>query len=269
MDDINDIVSFKSGGSSEPAVEAKAEPVQPVAEAAPKGEPEKAAATPAAVERDESGRFKAKAGEPAQEPQTEVKPEPAKPAGQLAALLAERAKRQEAEQRQAALEQEIAALKSGQTEKPDVFTDPEGTVQRLVDQKIAPVKQRFFAMSVQAAEKQYGAEFEAAAEQFMALAEANPGLIQQLKDSEDPGEFVYQTGTNTPEFRQAQAKKASEALSAKDTEIAALKAEVEALKNAQQSRNAVPESLNRQPSGAVPARESDSDINSIVRFKTG
>src|SRR5690606_36891154 len=149
------------------------------------------------------------------------------------------------------------------------FTDPEGTVQRLVDQKLAPLKQRLFAQSVQAAEKQYGAEFEAAAEQFMALAEANPALVQQLKDSEDPGLFVYQVGTNTPEFREAQAKKASEALAAKDSEIAALKAELESLKNAKHQRDAVPESLNRQPSGAVPQREDADDINSIVRFKTG
>jgi hypothetical protein len=264
MDDVSSIVRFQSGGSSEPVAEAKVQAPATVVEAQPepKGEPEKAAATPA-VERDESGRFKAKVEAQTEQPaQPEAPAQQEKPKGQLAALLAERAKRQE-------LEAQLAALQAGQQEKPDVFTDPEGTVQRLVEQKLAPVKQRFFAMSVQAAEKQYGAEFESAAEQFMALAEANPALIQQLKDSEDPGQFVFEVGTNTPEFRAAQAKKASEALSAKDTEIAALKAQIETLKKAQESREAVPESLNRQPSGAVPARQSDTDINSIVRFKTG
>jgi hypothetical protein len=260
VDDINDIVQFKSGGetSAEPV---KAEPVE-----APTGEAEQAAATPAA-ERDEAGRFKAKEAEPAKAEAPEAKPveKPAeKPSGQLAALLAERAKRQQ-------LEQELAQLRQGQaTEKPDIFTDPEKVVQSLVEQKLAPVKQRFFQMSMQAATGKYGQEFEAAAEQFSELADANPALITQLREADDPGEFVYLVGSNTPSFRKAQADKLQQTVSAKDAEIAALKAELEAAKAAQAARNAVPDSLNRQPSGAVPARDTDiEDARSIVRFKSG
>lgn len=262
MDDINSIVMFQGGGS--PA-EAKAE--APAETTAPTGEPEAATATPA-VERDEAGRFKGKQAEakPTEatqqvEAKPEVKPE-AKPTGQLAALLAERAKRQQ-------LEQELAQLRQQpQAEKQDIWTDPEAAVQKLVDQRLSPIRQRFFTMSMQSAEGKYGQEFEAAATQFMELADANPALAQQLREADDPGEFVYVVGSNTPAFRQAQAQKSQEALSAKDAQIAALTAELETLKTAQQHRSAVPDSLNRQPSGAVPSRAADpEDINTIVRFK--
>lgn len=271
-DDINSIVPFRSGAFAESQSEpAKAEPVE--AKDEPKGEE---AAPPAATERDEAGRFKAK--DEAEKPAEAAKPEGQeteqksakqdKASGQLAALMAERAKRQE-------LERELAQLRAGNqpsTAQPetDIFTDPEKAVQTLVEKQVAPLRQRFFNMSMQAAQGRYGDEFDAAAEHFMVLAEANPNLSQQLRAAEDPGEFVYLVGTSTPEFRQAQAKKATEALAAKEAENAALKAEIEALKKGQSARDAVPDSLNRQPSGSVPEREADQeDAMNIVRFKSG
>lgn len=261
MDDINSIVSFKSGGEpskAEPA--AKAEPVVETPQE-PKGEQ---AATPAAQERDEAGKFKAKE-EVKADPKVETKVEPKeqKPVGQLAALMAERAKRQE-------LERRLAALEKGQpqAEKPDIFTDPERAVAELVNQQTGPIRERFFKQSINTAAKSYE-DFDAAAENFSAMMEANPSLIQQLRSEEDPGEFIYRVGSNTPEFREAQAAKTREQLSAKDTEIAALKAQIETLTKTSQAKNDVPESLNRQPSGAIPDRDSDTDIKNIVRFKSG
>ncbi len=256
----SDIALFKSGGASSGAK--------------PTGE---VAATPAAEktqERDDSGKFKSK--EPAAEAKAEVKPEskpeakpaevkPAekqepKPTGQLAALMAERAKRQE-------LERRLAALESGKAETPDIFTEPEKAVQALVAKQVAPIKSEFFLMSLENAQSKH-ADFEAAMENFVKVMDANPALENQLREERNPGEFIYLVGSNTPEFRQARDSKHREEVSAKDTEITALKAELETLKAAAKARSEVPESLNRQPSGAVPERDGDEmDIRKIVRFK--
>lgn len=268
-DDIQSIVMFNTGAGTPAA----ADTAQAVTESQPTGE---SAASPAVVERDEAGKFKAKEQASQAQPDAQQQPEakPAetaqeKPKGQLAALMAERQKRQQ-------LEQELAQLRASQQsgatqqQETDIFADPQKAVQELVDRQVAPLRQRFFTMSMQSAEGRYGQEFEAAAEQFMVLADVNPNLAQQLKDAEDPGEFVYLVGTNTPQFREAQSKKATEALKAKDAELAALKAELESLKKGQQARDAVPDSLNRQPSGSVPLRESDvEEVGNIVRFKSG
>jgi hypothetical protein len=258
---INDIVSFNGSGKE------------------PSGETAKAEAATPAVERNESGQFKSKEqtedkaevpakaeaeAKPEVDAKVETKPEPKaeKPTGQLAALLAERAKRQE-------LEARLAKLEQGNTEKPDFFTDPEKAARDLVQKEIAPLKQRYFQRSITDAQKAHGEDFEAAAENFSQLIEANPVLREQWLKEDDPGEFIYLVGSNTPEFRQAREAKTQETLTAKDAQIATLTAEIEAMKKAQGARDSVPESLNRQPSGSVPARQDDDDISSIVRFKTG
>ncbi len=266
MDDINSIVMFNGKAESAPAPEATVE-AAPAAAATTAAEVEQST-----QERDEHGRFKP--AEPAKAPaQVEQKAEPvqstqqAQPAkveeGRMSALLAERAKRQQAEQRLAELERR---LQSGQPqEEPDIFTDPARVVQQHVQQAVAPFRQVMFNQSVQLAESQYP-DFSEAAQHFLALTERNPQLKDAWLNSEDPGEFAYHWGTSTPEYRQAFAKRYTDQVSAKDTEIATLKAEIANLKNSQ--LNAVPESLNRQPSGAVPAREgNDLDIRNIVRFK--
>jgi hypothetical protein len=255
----SEIALFKSGGQST---------------ATGASIPDKAA-TPAAQERDEGGKFKAKESEKVEaKPEAETakpvetasKPEAKaeKPTGQLAALMAERSKRQ-------ALEQELAALKQGkQTESPDIFTEPEKAVKALVDKEVAPLKIRFFQRSVADAQKAYP-DFGDAYENFAKIIDAgNAALLAELQAADDPGEFIYLVGSNTPEFRAARDTKHREEMTAKDAEITALKAEIETLKGARKAQDEVPESLNRQPSGAVPARDSDRmDINNIVRFKSG
>ncbi len=256
MDDINDIVSFKSGGSeaakAEPVVETPAEPK--VVEAAPT----------AAQERDESGKFKAKAEAEKPVENTEPTTVSERPVEQkkdsVSALIAMRQRLQAAENR-------VRELEAGKTEKPDIFTEPEKAVQELVAQQVAPIKAKFFTRSVQDAEKAHD-DFGAAYSNFEKLMDANPALLLELREAEDPGEFIYLVGSNTPEHREAMAAKHRETVSAKDAEIAALKAENEALKKSQTARSDVPESLNRQPSGAIPDRDSDSDISKIVRFKS-
>jgi hypothetical protein len=265
VDDINSIVRFSSGSSN-------AAPTEQPAPEAPKGDTaDKADAAPPAAERterDEAGRFKSKADEVENQVKEEKAPDkvPAKPeekpTGQLAALMAERAKRQE-------LERKLAALEKGGTEPHDFFTDPDKAVKELVAQQVAPIRQKFFERSLRDAEKEHD-DFDAAAENFSRLLDQHPALRERWLAEDDPGEFVYLVGSNTPEFRAARESKYRDEMSAKDAKIAALEAEIASVKNAQKAREEVPESLNRQPSGAVPRRDGDSeDINQIVRFKSG
>jgi hypothetical protein len=259
--DIGSIVRFQ--GSSEPVVETQKVETQVES----KGEE----AAPPAAERDESGRFKGK-----EEQKVEVKPEPEakveakpevkeaeKPTGTLAALMAERAKRQAAEQRVAELEAK------GQADKPDFYADPDKAVDERVTKLVAPIREKFFKQSLKAASDAHE-DFEAAAEHFNSLVESDPSLAKQWLEDEDPGEFIYRVGSNTPAHREAQAAKVKEQLSAKDARIAELEAKLAVTEGAKKAADEVPESLNRQPSGPVPARDSDrADINNIVRFKSG
>lgn len=258
MDDINDIVMFNGKAESAPAPEA-------TVEAAPA-----AAATTAAEveqprqERDEHGKFKA--AESAKTPeaaQQQGQPEPAKAEkGQMSALLAERAKRQELERKYAELERR---LQGQPQEERDIFTDPAGVVQEHVSKAVAPFRQLMFNQSVQLAEGKHQ-DFAEAVQHFLALTEENPQLRDNWLNSDDPGEFAYVVGSSTPQYRESFAKRYTDQVSAKDAEIATLKAQIADLQKSQ--LNAVPASLNRQPSGAVPARESNElDIREIARFK--
>ncbi len=261
MDDINSIVMFE--GAKPEAEPAKAEPTGEVAktETAPPAESTR--------ERDETGKFKAKEPEVKVEPEkVEAKPEVKAEKGQMSALLAERGKRQEAERALQEMRERIAALEAGKTEKADIFTDPEKAVGELVAKQVAPLRERFFNQSIKAAEKSHAEDWEQVATAFADMAEKDATLWERLRSAEDPGEFIYETGSNTPEFRQQQARKAQEMVSAKDAEIATLKAQLEELKKSQAKLAEVPESLNRQPSGAIPSRNDDEySINNIVRFK--
>jgi hypothetical protein len=168
----------------------------------------------------------------------------------LAALKAEREKRQQLEQRLA----EVSKPTDGKSD--DFYADPEKSVDERVNKLVAPIRERFFNQSLKAAAKEHE-DFEAAAAHFATLLESDPSLHGLWMASEDPGEFVYQRGSDTPAHREAQVAKVKEQLSAKDAEIAALKARLEAAETAKKASDEVPESLNRQPSGAVPERDSD------------
>jgi hypothetical protein len=192
---------------------------------------------------------------------TETKKEPLKPA-ELAAIIDERRKRQEAER-------ELAELKGSKTEAPDFFADPEKAVEAKVQQIVAPIREKFFKQSITTAASAH-TDFEQAAEVFAGMVEADPALRSQWLADDDPGEFIYRAATNTPAHREKFASELKSQLSAKDAEIAALKAELEGKSKAQAELSAVPKSLNNVASGVPKAADTqDDDIASIVRFKTG
>lgn len=274
METSESVALFKSVETTMPAHDAPAAKTETTT-----GE---GAASPAAQARDDAGRFKGagktdggtpevKTGaETTTETTTTAKvPTPAaaipeeKPQGTMAALLAERSKRQ-------AAERELAALKAGNGSQaaPDIFTDPDKAVSTMVEQRVAPIMRRFFTASLETAQTKYS-DFDAAASSFMALLDKNPALENQWRNADDPGEFAYVVGTSTPEFRKVREESHRSEITTKDAEITALKAKVAALEAGQKAQQEVPDSLNRQPSGALPARDSDvDDIRTIVRFKS-
>lgn len=266
MDDINEIVVFEGKTPSAPAQEAG------VIETASPAEP-KATTT---QERDESGKFKASepVKEPVPEPKEPEKKQESQPAaaqsGQMAALLAERARRQQAEADRQKLEAELQRLRSGGTEQPataDFYANPEQAVDERVARHLAPFRQTFISQSIELASRSHE-DFDDAIKHLMEAADQNPELQSMLVNHENPGEFAYFIGSTTPAFRQSFAQKHTQRLGEKDAEIATLKARIAELESGQKAVAALPESLNRQPSGSVPARDSnDMDIRNIVRFK--
>ena len=169
------------------------------------------------------------------------------------------------------LERQLAEAKSGQPkEEPDFWADPEKAVQEQVQKAVIPLKERLFKQSISSAAEKH-TDFEQAAERFEQMVSENPSLQQQLRESDDPGEFIYQTASKTPEVMEKQVGTLKSQMAEMEKKLAALAAENESLKKGQAAVAAVPPSLNAIPSAAAPkaADVDDDDISTIVRFKTG
>jgi len=294
MEDINSIVRFQGGSGTAPASDKSsaapnaASAEAPAAANTPKGE---VAAPPAAGNektsetqqeakagdakageekptqaRDESGKF-AKAAEtpPAEKP---------KSGDQTGAIIAMRQRLQAAENRVRELEG------SGKAAPPSVLEDEDRAFNTRIDQGTRGLREQNFRMSMKLARLTHGETFAQAEQAFAEAAEQDERLIAGLRASDDPGDYIYTVGLQIKElasvggdfvkYREKIAAESQAQLTERDNRIKALEAEVASLKQSQTAREEVPASLNRQPSGAVPAREGDSmDVNKIVRFKSG
>ncbi len=191
--------------------------------------------------------------------QPEAKPEPLT-ASEHAALVALKSKVKD-------LERQLGEKKPEAT---DFYTDPEKAVEERVQKAVAPIKERFFKQSVEAAAAKHS-DFGVAVEAFDKLVSANPALHREWIESEDPGEFIYRVATNTPEHREKAFGDLKAQLADKDQKLNALAAEIEALKKGQAELAAVPKSLNSVASGSTPkaTETEDESLDKIVRFKTG
>jgi hypothetical protein len=167
-------------------------------------------------ERDEKGRFKSKEETGVEnEPQPEVVVEPVpptEPSNQLppaeyAALRDERRKRQEAEQRAAAIEAHYAQLarqqqaQQPQQPRPEFWDNPEQYLQsefahfgeRLIQQMEQKQQIERINASEQAAKSKY-ADYSDAYQAFEQAVQLNPRLAYELAQAPDPGEFAYSKG---------------------------------------------------------------------------
>jgi len=251
----------------------KAEPVQ----APPEAKGEKEAAPPAAeskpaeesaeakAARDEKGRF-AKAEEKPAEKQE-------KPRADVAAIIAERRKRQEAEQRYA----ELLAKQQTPVAKPSVFENEDAAISARVNEGNQPIREAIYKLSVKTARAIYK-DFSEAEAAFLEAMDRDPRLIEGLRASDDPGEYIYSMGIHVREladvggdlmkYRDKVTAASQAKLDEQSKQIAALTAQIETLTKSQAELAAVPRSLNGVPSTPVKAGDEDADdIRNIVRFK--
>jgi hypothetical protein len=157
--------------------------------------------------RDEKGRFAPK-GE-----KEDVSPTSVEPPLDHAALIGERRRRQEAEQRFEQLQAQLAQQAQPQFQQqqgiPDRWEDPEGYDRYLIAQASqlaeeravhAVQTQRIYSSAV-AARSKY-ADYGDAHAVFGDMVQTNPTLFQQMVNAPDPAEFAYQTAKTEMEIRQ-------------------------------------------------------------------
>lgn len=230
--------------------------------------------------RDETGKFAAEV-KPEVKAEAEVKPEikpEAKvetkseiPRRDLAAIIDERKKRQEAETK----------LRELQAQKPktDIFEDPDAAIAERLVGHLAPLKEALFEITFEAMRERHQ-DFDEVAEAFTQASEKDPELIKGMQAAKNPAKYVYTVGLQLKEladvggdFAKYKEKITGELqgkVEERDKTIAALTAELETLKKSQVELAQVPRSLNKTQSGVAPqsADADPEDIKSIARFKS-
>lgn len=211
--------------------------------------------------------------EPQPEPEAEKKTEkPELSRRDVAAIIDERRKRQE-------LEAKLKEYQNKPQEKPSVFEDEDKAISVRLDEGTRTLRETLFKQSVKLARMEHKDAYAEAETAFMEAAEADPRLYESLRNSDDPGEYIYHIGLQIKElsdvggdfikYREKVSSQYKVKLSEQEQQIAALKAENEALKKAQQDLETLPRSLNKATSVTAPkiGEQDPEDIKSIVRFK--
>lgn len=228
----------------EPATDVKPEPVQttePAAAPSAAKEPEPAKEPAPTQARDDKGKFT--------KPQDEVD-------GRTQALREERRKRQE-------LERELQQLREAKP-KTDFFENPDQALKERLHSELAPMQERFFKLSVKAARNVAGREdYDEVVQAFTEAADTDPSLMTAFRNADDPGEYAYTIGKQFKElgdvggditkYREKVDSQWKGKVSELETRLAALQAENKALKESQEKRAKVPQSLNSEPSAASSA----------------
>jgi hypothetical protein len=205
MDNLDDILN----GDGEVTVTPEPQPEAPQVEAV---EPE-ATPEPRADDRPRGpdGKFISK-GEKEPEQPAEVAP-PATEEAKIpeAALIGERRRRQEAEDRLRALEAQLQQQPQFQqpAEAPDVFADPDGytrwVAQQAAQQAEAQAYERFQYQRIEMAAQQFAPTVSDYAEKvqvFQQMVNANPALLQELYRAPNPAEYAYNTAKTQVEINQ-------------------------------------------------------------------
>src|SRR5882724_8267961 len=120
--------------------------------------------------------------------------EPDKPAvtREVAGQIDERKKRQAAEAELRELRQ--ASAKQAETPKVSVFENEDQALSNATRREMSPITQRLVDQSLRIAKLTFGDEFDRSLSAFNAEARKNPGLIQQMENASDPGQFVFDAG---------------------------------------------------------------------------
>jgi hypothetical protein len=213
--------------------------------------------------RDESGRFA----------KPEVKPEekPALTKADVAAIMDERRKRQDAER-------ELAQLRQNQPQKQktDFFENPEAAVSEHLSERLSPLEKTVMELRLELAKTKMP-DFDDAALAFFQVAQSDPILRHQADTAPDMYAFIYREGKRIKElgdvdgditkYREKVTAESRIEIAKRDEQIATLTAQMAALQKAQDELAAVPRSLNTEPSTPAKAADEDpDDIKSIARF---
>lgn len=121
------------------------------------------------------------------EPPSVEKPDEA--SGYKTAMLAERRKRQEVEDRLRQIEQQNQTPKKEES----IYDDPDGFVASRVNQVEQKMTVRILQMSEETAREQFP-DYDEKINAFNEAAERNPALMKQMVNSTNPARFAYQTG---------------------------------------------------------------------------
>lgn len=163
------------------------EPIEAVEQAEPEPQPEP---EPVEQPRDETGRFVPK-GETSASPAPVTEPEL-----DHKAIVAERRRRQEAEERARALEAQLQAVQNPPAPAPSLWEDEQGWQQHFGSQVVSTaVQQATLNAKLDMSEmmvRQANPDFEEAKAEFLALAQDNPQLVQQALADPHPWNKAYQ-----------------------------------------------------------------------------
>lgn len=175
------------------------------------------------------------------------------------AVLDERRKRQEREQRIAELEAQIKAKDQQETvSRPDVLEDPDGAFSHTEQQISKQIQGVRLEMS-QSLMRELKNDYDELEGEFIAMAETNPVLAQQLHQSNNPAKFAYETALKArqaAELQDVDAYKAKLEAEARAKVEAEFKQEMEEKKAKQEEKdNALMPSLaSAQPKGALDTK---------------
>jgi hypothetical protein len=203
MDEIDDILN---GNDEAEAVETPQPETQPEA-----AEAEVKTEGPA---RDEKGRFASKGEKEPEAPEAESPSAKEEPQIDHPALIGERRRRQEAEDRLRHLEQQFQQMQQPQqfqqpAEAPDMFEDPQGYTQwiqhKAAEQATARAYEQFQYQRINTSAAAFAPNVPDYAEKvqvFQQLAQGNPALLQELYRTPNPAEFAYNTAKQHLEISQ-------------------------------------------------------------------
>lgn len=159
---------------------------------APTGEapaPEPEAPTPEAPEPEVEAEAPAAAPEGSSPEPEKQEPESDAVSVPLAALMAERGKRKEAEQRIAELEKSVTPAKEPDP-LPDVFADQEGFAQRIKSDMSKQVHGLRVELS-QDIMRSIHSDYDEREAKFLAYAQDNPAVLQSAEFQKNPARFAY------------------------------------------------------------------------------
>lgn len=163
---------------------------------------------------------------PEEEPKAEAKPEEPEESWTKKAVIDERRKRQALEAERDKLLEQLKAEPKQET-RPDVFEDSDKAFehteqkieQRLLNQKIEMSQELMRSMHE---------DYDELETEFIDLAKADPSLVQKMNNSALPAKFVRDTALKARNLSKV------DEIPQYESEIAKLKAELEALKSGKQ-----------------------------------